>query len=521
MSWDREKSEKRINLLKTTAPHAQIAVKAFDQFDLAERRRLIVEAAARDRSEDLIFNVKPNEAILVDGVHVYAQLIDYHEGVALHDRETESGHARLMSLLQLHYIACDRVAEEFEAQRVDYHGPRLHAVIITPTGNENRKERAQRALQFADALKRTIDRISAEAGQHMRSRVCIGLDSGRAVAVNSGRRSEPEPLFLGSPANYAAKLAEAKKEGIFPSDNVRRDAGLHVVTGGLLNERQNSVAGILDFVRMGATDARFSELASARAVDRIKESSVYGEVTKGGVFKFHRHDIPLKSIDFMKLLPSNSIRMELASIFADIDGFTKYVDACIQGNRIPEMVSNLHVIRGELAASLKEDFGGRKVRFIGDCLHGLLAEGTVQKTDMTDTVRSAVGAAAGLRSSFELCQQKLPNISNLGLAIGVELGATPISRLGIRGDRSVRCASSRAVSESERLQSDAGGTETAIGTEAMAEAPPSIQRIFRDGQTATNLDYDAYEEFMLAAPAVVSSGTVSRAAQPYSNKGRS
>jgi hypothetical protein len=36
-------------------------------------------------------------------------------------------------------------------------------------------------------------------------------------------------------------------------------------------------------------------------------------------------------------------------------------------------------------------------------------------------------AAGGLRSSFELCQEVLPNIKNLGLAIGIELGETPVT----------------------------------------------------------------------------------------------
>ena len=32
------------------------------------------------------------------------------------------------------------------------------------------------------------------------------------------------------------------------------------------------------------------------------------------------------------------------------------------------------------------DFAGRKVRFIGDCVHGLTVEGTAQTTDEKDTI---------------------------------------------------------------------------------------------------------------------------------------
>jgi class 3 adenylate cyclase len=78
-----------------------------------------------------------------------------------------------------------------------------------PAGAAGEQSRVMRALAFADALKRTIETASQTIGNgEFATRIRIGIDSGMAVAVNSGRGSEPEPLFLGSPANYAAKLAE-------------------------------------------------------------------------------------------------------------------------------------------------------------------------------------------------------------------------------------------------------------------------------------------------------------------------
>jgi len=205
--------------------------------------------------------------------------------------------------------------------------------------------------------------------------------------------------------------------------------------------------------------------------------------------------------------------MGLMSIFGDIDGFTKYVDECIAHQRIGEMVSNLHVIRSELAATLSEDYFGRKVRFIGDCIHGLLAEGTSQETDASASVVSAVKAAGGMRSSFELCQEELDGIDNLGIAIGLEFGETPITRIGIRGERSVRCSVSRAVSRSEELQGGCTGDQTAIGPTALSHAPASIKKLF-DGGVAWGLDAGSVDEH-LSAPPVVSSGVVSAVAAPY------
>lgn len=232
-------------------------------------------------------------------------------------------------------------------------------------------------------------------------------------------------------------------------------------------------------------------------------------------FTFHRHEPPLATIDYAKLSPSWTIHMSMTSIFADIDGFTKYVQRCIDENRVREMVANLYVIRMELDAVLRQDFGGRKVRFIGDCIHGILAEGTRYETDELKTVVTSVMCAGALRSSFELCQSILPGIGELGLAIGVELGNTPVTRLGIRGDLSVRCATSRAVSESEALQSECGGRETALGERALRAAPQSVRRSFAGGGKMPRLDYAAAAALFVSAPAIALPSGAAASFRPY------
>jgi hypothetical protein len=495
MTWSKQKSLVRIQGFLGSVPHSAIGVRTFTANDLQKRRSAIQANRAKSgRREDLIFNVRPSEAVIVDGVHVYVQLLDFATAMTEQGRETEAAHRRVLSMLHLHYSGCDRIAEQFEAQRVDYHGSRMHAVIVSPAGPLGAAERVGKALAFADALKRTIEAAGRTiAGGRYSTRVRIGMDSGTAVAVSSGRANEPEPLFLGDPANYAAKLADGVSEGIYLSDRIRAGLGLGPV-GGLHQERTRDYQGLQATTPLSQmiSDLRASDNDIARAV----RGSVQSYETSLGTapeFTFHHHTPPLRTIDFGELSPANSVRMDLMSIFADIDGFTEYVSRCIRTGRVAEMVSNLHVIRHELAATLKDDFDGRKVRFIGDCIHGLVAEGTRLETDLPGSVRTVVHAAAGMRSSFELCQTVLPNIGELGLAIGIELGTTPITRLGIRGDRSVRASISKAVSTSEGLQADCHGKQTALGERAMGTAPASTRRLFgADGKTE-NLNYAVIE----------------------------
>lgn len=59
------------------------------------------------------------------------------------------------------------------------------------------------------------------------AKVRIGIDTGLALAVNNGRSGYREPLFLGDPANHAAKLASNNKaRGIYLTNNARKAIGL-------------------------------------------------------------------------------------------------------------------------------------------------------------------------------------------------------------------------------------------------------------------------------------------------------
>lgn len=515
MAWDVSRSRARIAKLMGTVPKAAVIVESFDQGYL-DRRRVDLRARGKHLGQDEapIFSVPDSKAVLVDGVHVYVNLIDYHDAMLEEGRETEAASRRLMQFLHLHYSAADRIVADYEAQRVDFHGPRLHAVVVTPPGGGNERQRVIRAIAMANALKQTIEEAAPRLGKtKLNTRVRIGIDTGKAVAISSGRKHEPEPLFLGRPANYAAKIAAGDKPGIFLSDNARAVIGQHR-TGSLLLERAMALSDMdrIQFFNeslgrpLWTQDTQPIRNQVDAAIRALQTDRVLMESLSEAVFHFHHHEPPLRTIDFGLLMPSNSVRMPMMSVFADLDGFTAYVDRCIASRQIAPMVANLHVIRGELAAVVKHDFNGRKVRFIGDCVHGIVAEGSRYETDKAASVETAVRMAGGIRSSFNLCQAMLQDIDDLGIAIGLELGPTPVTRVGIRGDRSVRCASSRAVSGSEALQQDCSRTETSLGQTAKEAAHSRVKQIFRFGKV-NNLDYEAVEALLgtPAAPAVAKS----------------
>ncbi|MGY4396702.1 class 3 adenylate cyclase [Sphingomonas sp. UYAg733] len=502
MAWVRDRARARIEKFIGTVPQGEILVEDFAQY-LSESRLIKASAGTQDAApENLLVRIPRNRAIMTNGVHVYANLMDFNDVLVDAGRETEASHRRAFEFLHAQYSACDELISEFELQRVDFHGPRLHAVVLTPEGQDNEPERVRRAIAFAAAFRKMVERLGV-AYPEFRTRVRVGIDSGPAVAIDGGKKDEPEPLFIGSPANHAAKLAIGGDEGIFLSPRAKMAShkspeafelvgGLFMDGASTLRKSFETAALNEEFVaagyESGATqrlDAAFDE--ARRSIDEQRSAA------SNAAFTFHHKEPPLKDIVFGEHPPSRAIRMPLASIFADLDGFTAYIDNAIAIGAVAEAVANLHVLRAEMAAVLRDDFDGRKVRFIGDCVHGLIAEGDRFNTNTMDTIRSAVLAAGGIRSSFELCVKMLPGIEGLGIAIGIDFGQTPVCRLGLRGAASVRSAASRATCVSESEQQRCDGTETALGPDAYKEAPAAIREVFAAGRIVPNLTFDTAE----------------------------
>src|SRR3546814_10413548 len=106
-----------------------------------------------------------------------------------------------------------------------------------------------------------------------------------------------------------------------------------------------------------SSDVCSSDLAVERVVARAS--------TGGGPnFRFFRSPSPLAKTKFKDLVPSRTLRMGMASIFADIDGYTAFVDNAIAkgAGAMATAATGIHVIREELNAVLKEDCGGKRDR---------------------------------------------------------------------------------------------------------------------------------------------------------------
>jgi class 3 adenylate cyclase len=430
-------------------------------------------------------NIPSNKAYRVDGVHLYADILNLSDMLSVTEDEGVTCHRRTLRFLNLHYRAVHRILTRCDARRVDFHNQRLHSVLTKPYNTETDAEakRVRRAVSIAQLIIDVLQETGDADEKIPNAQVRVGIDTGTALAVNNGRRGGREPLFLGAPANHAAKMSGGgTKAGIFLTNETREAIGLDTVdkpTATALTTGE--IADCQDKAALGVSKDKI-----------IEEWEEDLEKNPIGSFNFSRHTPPLRTLDITALTPSNSRRQEAVSLYADIDGFTAYVAQHIE-DAVEDVVRVFHVIRAELDRVLTCDFDGRRIRFIGDCLHGLLCDGTVQTTDDTETVSTATLCAGALRSSFELCLEKLEeegiDTDDLGLAIGFEFGPMTVTRLGMHGDR-VRCSVSRGVLASEQEQTRCAGRETAIGAFAYDAGTQAVRDLFGPKRKVSGLDYN-------------------------------
>ncbi|HEY9233838.1 MAG TPA: adenylate/guanylate cyclase domain-containing protein [Phenylobacterium sp.] len=436
--------------------------------------------------EAALENIPVNKAYRVEAAHLYADILNLDDMLACTNQEGELCHKRTLRFLNLHYRAVARILSQADIRRVDFHNQRLHGAVIKPYGAEAAADRVHRAVAAAQLIIEVLDE-TGKADEHIpNAKVRVGIDAGEALAVNNGRRGGREPLFLGEPANQAAKYAAGGKSGIFLTNAARAAIGL--------KEIDSPKTTALTVAEIAA-----SVVAAKLGIDKADIVRQWHEDRKTILlsdFEFSAHTPPYRNLKIIDLTPKNSRRQDALSLYADLDGFTAFVNRWID-SRPADVVKALHVIRAELDRVLEVEFRGRKIRFIGDCVHGLLCEGTAQTTDAEATVSTAALCAGGLRSSFDLSLKKLAadgvDTGGLGLQIGFEHGPMTVTRLGLHADK-VRCAVSRGVRASEAEQLRCAADETAIGEVAYAEGTAALRKLFGTSRKAKDLDYDSVVE---------------------------
>ncbi len=481
MSWDIKRARERIEKHIARAPEI-----TGDVSSLGEHRRATL-LEARAAHADGIF--PRSRGVLIKGVQMYGILLDFEDFIAsTGGPENENLHVRMLQFLHAYYRVWGALVEDSGGFTVDFHGPRLHAVLAET--DLDASEQIERAVALADHLTAAANEVGRALGLPSRTR--FGIDYGTCVALTTGRAVERDTLFLGSPANHAAKITAADNiEGIYLSHRAQQytrvlpaygEYGIAQVLGTVVAEARQSH-------RFNAIESAVSEITAGRY--RVPD------------FRFFRPTPPLSGMKFADLKPSRTARIGMAAMFADIDGYTDYVDEAIaDGTKaVKKAALTIHVAREELNDVLQADFGGKRARFIGDSIQGMLADGAKQD-DASKSLENSLLCAAGMRDSFDIVLNATEVHGALDLAVGIEYGTVAVSRIGAPGDDSIRCTAGRAIIGAERAQQSIPGGGIALGDQAHRVAPANASRGFVGAGRIPGYDDALNLLGSVAAPAV-------------------
>ncbi|WP_328296189.1 hypothetical protein OG218_26430 [Kineococcus sp. NBC_00420] len=429
-----------------------------------------VSTVTRQTDFEAISLTKPRR---VRGAHLYVD-VPCFEGLL---GEPEEGTDEDM-LRRLHLYAREvtRILEiDFDAVKVHFQGPRLHALSYRPVNDDAvmvaTAVAAAAAIAYSSSIFNDVFGLTGEAAWDS----AAGIDFGEVIATKNGVGGDRELLFLGAPANYAAKMLKqgiriaAEAAALLPED-----VATHVRTTDdpAIYEVQVTLDQLEDLC---ATYGWTWSAAQSRS--RLEEAVSKHPAGCATIKK------PTVKIDKTALGLSNSKRLPAVSLFADIDGFTAYIDeATSQDEDLIAAVRAFHTLRHEMRETAVVGYDALRVQYQGDRMQAL----TYLPFDHeVQAALSAVRIAAALHS---VATQVMPQVVGAKaakpLAIGVAAGPVLLSKLGEHGKRDV-VALGPSVAEAARIQQALDGTQTGISAVVYDLLPGWLQLYFtqRDGSS--------------------------------------
>ena len=340
-------------------------------------------------------------------------------------------------------------------------------------------------------------------------RVMLAIDYRKDVdgfhPVNFGRMAQGMPAYL--PATPFGIVQMLERYGIATS-------GKHCVVVGRSNIVGTPISILLSRKGRDCTvTLTHSRTADLKAVQTYRATglrwSQYPELAKklGVTWKAdtwrkkteeHRDDLPLSEIeiseatvliDVSKLSERNCKRTEAVAFYADLDGFTRYVQEAETDEKVVSLIRQFHMIRSEFHSVVETDYDGLVLQHRGDCILGILHLPCGQSSN-ADRCQDAVDLAVGLQSSMEhVLNEHLTDRKEIHVAVGLDAGKVIVTRLGKKGERITICFGPE-VTEAERLQYISSAKQIRISAEVYGKLD----------------DEDVKEEFTKRGSAYVATG---------------
>ena len=183
---------------------------------LQNNGEITIEKLVRDADLNVLLSETNCREIF--GAHVY---VDVPNFARLATEIEGEDYRRVIQAVHLYQREVSRIVENstiFDGVRVHFQGPKLHALLFRPI--DAASELAIKAVLLQAVLQEFVDTVFNPAFPALSNLVIAGgADIGDAIGTKNGMRGDRELLFIGAPANYAAKVIRGAGET--PHDTTR------------------------------------------------------------------------------------------------------------------------------------------------------------------------------------------------------------------------------------------------------------------------------------------------------------
>jgi class 3 adenylate cyclase len=192
----------------------------------------------------------------------------------------------------------------------------------------------------------------------------VGIAAGESLIANLGFHGDRELISLGSCANLGAKVTDGM-------DTITVTQDVYALLPEELQghfEKSGTVARKTTYRATALHWPRHCRLAEALGVrfdsDQWKQKTEeYRDALPLGGMEISEAQV---LIDLNALTERNSKKTSAVVLYADLDGFTRYVQAAEREDDVVSLVRALHMIRAELRAVVRQDYPGLVLQHQGD-----------------------------------------------------------------------------------------------------------------------------------------------------------
>ncbi|MGH7823841.1 MAG: adenylate/guanylate cyclase domain-containing protein [Candidatus Binatia bacterium] len=343
--------------------------------------------------------------------------------------------------------------------------------------------RARQAVLLAITLNSYVYSVFNDVfGEIWSFESAIGIASGESLIANIGFRGDRELISLGSCANLGAKVINGM-------DTISITEEIYLLLPKELRKFFEKATTVEEVVAYKATSLRWSNqprLAEYFGVkfntERLKKKTEeYRDSLSLAEMEISEAEV---LIDPNQLSERNSKKISAVALYADLDGFTRYVQLAEENEAVISLVRILHMIRSEFHAVVEQDYPGLVLQHQGDRIFAIVHMPSGDSFEKR--CANGLNVAIGIQSSMEhVLNNYLGDRKEIHVAMGVDVGPALVTRLGKKGEREVICLGSK-VTSAEQLQLRSQGQEIRVSEKIYDTITSEIlkKQFLEDGQEA-------------------------------------